>query len=157
MTKNKYKMHLFETFKQFVVKIKLKEDLKNLTDFSLKIEKEQKGRRISNRGGFQSLDLDKKEPCLSSLIKKIELNSNLLFNDFLKVKHKLLLDNIWVNINKYKDFNIPHTHPSSKLSGVFYIKTPKNSGNLSFVNDSPIEYFLNYSEVTECNSYNSAV
>ena len=155
MEKNKNTMELFEIFKQFVVKIKLKEDLKQLINFSFKIEKEQKGRLLSNKGGFQSTDLNKKEPCLESLIKKIELNSNLLFNNYLKIRCNLSLDNIWININRHKDFNIQHTHPFSKLSGVFYIKTPSNSGNLTFVSDSPVENFINLSDITEHNAYNS--
>jgi uncharacterized protein (TIGR02466 family) len=157
MEKNKNTMQIFEIFKQFVVKIKLNEDLKKLINFSFKVEKEQKGRSFSNKGGFQSNDLSKKEPCLDSLIKKIELNSNLLFNDYLKIKCKLSLDNIWININRYKDFNIQHVHPFSKLSGVFYIKSPNNSGNLTFANDFPIENFINLSNVIEYNGYNSSL
>jgi uncharacterized protein (TIGR02466 family) len=156
MEKNKNTMELFEIFKQFVVKIKLKEDLKQLINFSFKIEKEQKGRLLSNKGGFQSTDLNKKEPCLESLIKKIELNSNLLFNNYLKIRCNLSLDNIWININRHKDFNIQHTHPFSKLSGVFYIKASSNSGNLTFVNDSPVENFIDFSKIVELNVYNSA-
>jgi uncharacterized protein (TIGR02466 family) len=126
-----------------------------IINFGFKIEKEQKGRLLSNQGGFQSNDLNKKEPCLESLIKKIELNSNLLFNNYLKIKCKLSLDNIWININRHKDFNIQHIHPFSKLSGVFYIKTPSNSGNITFVSDFPVENFINLSNVMEHNAYNS--
>jgi len=149
-------MEIFDIFKQFVVKIKLNENLKELTDFSFKTEKEQKGRLLSNKGGFQSDDLNKEEPCLNSLIEKTETNSNVLFNNYLNIKCKLSLDNIWININKYKDFNIQHTHPFSKLSGVFYIKVPSNSGSLTFVNDYPIENFINLSNVIEYNGYNSS-
>jgi len=157
MKKNEYKMELFDIFKQFAVKINLNEDLKKLINFGFKIEKEQKGRLLSNKGGFQSTDLNKKEPCLESLIKKIELNSNLLFNNYLKIKCKLSLDNIWININRHKDFNIQHIHPFSKLSGVFYIKTPSNSGNITFVSDFPVENFINLSNVIEYNGYNSSL
>jgi uncharacterized protein (TIGR02466 family) len=154
--KNTNTMEIFDVFKQFVVKTKLNEDLKKLIKFSFKIEKEQKGRFISNRGGFQSNDLDLKELILDSLIKKIQLNSNVLFNDFLKIKHQLSLGNIWININRHKDFNIPHVHPFSKLSGVFYVKIPNNSGELTFINDYPIEYFINLPSSTEFNGYNSS-
>jgi len=148
-------MEIFDIFKQFVVKTKLNENLKKLIDFSFKTEKEQKGKLLSNKGGFQSDDLNKKEPCLNSLIEKIELNSNLLFNNYLKIKCKLSLDNIWININRYKDFNIQHIHPFSKLSGAFYIKIPSNSGNLIFVNDYPIENFISFLNINEYNQYNS--
>lgn len=42
---------------------------------------------------------------------------------------------MWVNINKNSDFNFMHNHApynGSVLSGVFYVKSPKNSGNINF-------------------------
>jgi len=157
MKKNKNTIEIVDIFKQFVVKLKLNEDLKKIIKFSFEIEKEKKGRFLSNKGGFQSGDLNLKEPILNSLIKKIELNSNFLFNDYLKIKHQLSLDNIWININRYKDFNIPHVHSFSKLSGVFYVKIPNNSGKLSFINDFPIENFINPLNIIEYNQYTSSV
>ena len=38
----------------------------------------------------------------------------------------------WININKKTHFNVPHNHPCCIFSGVFYIKTPYNSGNFAF-------------------------
>jgi len=157
MKKNKNTIEIVDIFKQFVAKLKLNEDLKKIIKFSFEIEKEKKGRFLSNKGGFQSGDLNLKEPILNSLIKKIELNSNFLFNDYLKIKHQLSLDNIWININRYKDFNIPHVHSFSKLSGVFYVKIPNNSGKLSFINDFPIENFINPLNIIEYNQYTSSV
>jgi len=156
MKKNKNTIEIVDIFKQFVAKLKLNEDLKKIIKFSFEIEKEKKGRFLSNKGGFQSGDLNLKEPILNSLIKKIELNSNFLFNDYLKIKHQLSLDNIWININRYKDFNIPHVHSFSKLSGVFYVKIPNNSGKLSFINDFPIENFINPLNIIEYNQYTSS-
>ena len=36
---------------------------------------------------------------------------------------------MWANINEHGDFNMPHVH-EGVLSGVFYCKTPENSGRL---------------------------
>ena len=44
----------------------------------------------------------------------------------------LRLDNFWININKKTHFNVPHSHPCCIFSGVFYVKTPYNSGNFAF-------------------------
>ena len=33
----------------------------------------------------------------------------------------------WGNINKEKEFNPPHVHPSSDLSGVYYVKVPAST------------------------------
>ena len=40
------------------------------------------------------------------------------------------LGNMWANINPPGGMNRAHQHPNSLWSGVYYIKAPKNSGNL---------------------------
>ena len=42
------------------------------------------------------------------------------------------IKSIWININKKNNFNRLHNHPECDLSGVLWIKAPKNSGNLEF-------------------------
>ena len=44
------------------------------------------------------------------------------------------LGNMWANINYPGAYNKQHIHPNSQWSGVYYVKVPKNSGNL-FVED----------------------
>jgi len=149
-------MKIIELFKQFIIEIQLKEDLKKFLDFSIQIKKEKKGRLKSNLGGFQSDDLNKQEPLLFPFIKKIEFYSNTNINDLLKTNFNFFLDNIWININEFKDFNIPHIHPFSKISGVFYINVPKNSGNLIFINDTKIGNFINEKNIVAFNNYNSS-
>ena len=41
-----------------------------------------------------------------------------------------VLGNMWANINPPGGYNRPHLHPNSHFSGVYYVKTPKDSGNL---------------------------
>jgi uncharacterized protein (TIGR02466 family) len=150
-------MQTIELFKQILVKINLNENLKQINNFSIKLKKKQKGRILSKEGGFQSDNLNKKEIVLNSLINKIEYYSNIFITDILKVNYKLTLDNIWININQFKDFNIIHNHPFSKISGVFYVKAPKNSGNLTFVNDSNIINFISDQNILNYNNYNSSI
>ena len=50
----------------------------------------------------------------------------------------------WKNINEPGNFNISHSHPRSHFSGVLWIKTPKNCGNIVF--ESP-EIFNRYQEL----------
>ena len=40
------------------------------------------------------------------------------------------LGNMWANINPPGGYNKPHIHPNSLFSGVYYVKTPINSGRL---------------------------
>ena len=41
-----------------------------------------------------------------------------------------VLGNMWANINPPGGYNMPHVHPNSLFSGVYYVKTPPNSGQL---------------------------
>lgn len=49
-------------------------------------------------------------------------------------QYDLQISNAWININRKGNFNQTHCHPSSVLSGVFWVKTPQNGGNITFIN-----------------------
>ena len=49
----------------------------------------------------------------------------------LKKSTKLYIS-AWIGINKPGSYNSKHVHPTSHLSGVFWIKVPKNSGSIMF-------------------------
>jgi uncharacterized protein (TIGR02466 family) len=152
-------MEIVDIFKQPIAIIKLNEDLNELLKYclSVKQEQEQEGRRLSNSGGFQSKDINLNTPNINSLIEKINSNSNIfLKNVFLSIQN-ISVANLWININEYKDYNILHEHPNSVLSGVFYVKALENSGNIMFVNDSNIRYYINDKSINSFNNYNSSV
>ena len=48
------------------------------------------------------------------------------------VANKVKIIAMWSIINKKNSFNIKHNHPNSYLSAAYYVKVPKNSGNISF-------------------------
>ena len=43
-----------------------------------------------------------------------------------------VMGNMWANINPPGGYNMPHIHPNSHFSGVYYIKAPKDSGKIIF-------------------------
>ena len=98
------------------------------------------GRELSNRGGWQSNQMDIGD-CKSEILKNIIMSS---------VSKLPMSGNFsctiegWKNINEPGNFNISHSHPRSHFSGVLWIKTPKNSGNIVF--ESP-EIFNRYREL----------
>ena len=98
------------------------------------------GRELSNRGGWQSNQMDIGD-CKSEILKNIIMSS---------VSKLPMSGNFsctiegWKNINEPGNFNVPHCHPISDLSGVLWIKAPKNSGNIVF--ESP-EIFNRYREL----------
>ena len=53
------------------------------------------------------------------------------------VKPELGLGNMWCNINPTYSYNKTHTHPNSLWSGVYYVKAPKDSGNLFLEDPRP--------------------
>ena len=95
-----------------------------------------KGREVSIIGGWQSEDLVGEHPELNDLFLEIELAgnefTNYINNDWCK------LDNVWVNFNSYRDYNRPHVHSKAYVSGVYYVQTPENCGNLCFEHPSPL-------------------
>ena len=40
---------------------------------------------------------------------------------------------MWVNVNRYRDYNLTHTHGKTEWSFVYYVKVPEKSGNLVLV------------------------
>jgi len=115
------------------------ENIKNkLIDYAYDFKKRYpKGRVISNRGGWQSP--------ISRVVQDGDLLSTLLFNSLTSIPH-IKEDNVyiissWININKSGDYNIKHSHPNCDLSGVFWIKTPENCGNLEFDNPTMFEEY----------------
>ena len=103
-------------------------------------KKDSKGVSISNRGGWQSEGFE--------IINEDDILQLFLINclsNFPFIKESVKLRGYaWININKPGDYNINHVHPTNHLSGVLWIKTPKNCGYIIF--DSPYE-FQAYQEI----------
>ena len=110
----------------------------NLIDVVYKIrENDPIGKIASNAGGWQSND---DSPELEFFLSHIVEN--------FKIFSECVLENYWVNINPKGTFNRVHVHPGCDLSGVLWIKTPKDSGTFEF--DSP-QLFSQF-RVMECYS-----
>ena len=110
---------------------KLSIDNKPILSFCTSLAKRNKGRVLTNIGGWQSKDLVKNEKPLIPLYRNITYHAN-KFTQSLEFKGAVNLLNVWVNINGYKDFNALHKHDHSFISGVYYVKTPKDCGNIIF-------------------------
>ena len=95
-----------------------------------------KGREVSNIGGWQSEDLYGDHPELYDLFESIDEYGN-EYSQHVNRDH-VKLDNVWVNFNGYKDYNRPHVHSGAYVSGVYYVQTPEDCGNLCFEHPSPL-------------------
>ena len=109
------------------------------------------GRKISNRGGWQSNQITIQKD-RSELLKEIITNS---------VSKLPILEGVyaavegWKNINEPGNFNVKHNHPRSNFSGVLWIKTPKNSGNLVFTSPNLFNRYEELDSYTKEFKYNS--
>ena len=120
-----------DIFRVPVYEFQLDIDNHKLYNYCNEYKKSEKGRIISNLGGYQSNDLDLNEPALQPLLKQITLNVN-TFADQVMNSSEQKMNNIWFNINRYKDSNLLHNHPQSEISGAYYVKTPNECGRITF-------------------------
>lgn len=86
-----------------------------------------KGRVISNRGGYQSNDIT------------FGFHELIVFgiNSLASIDQKVQLENFWVNINKGEHFNRVHNHNLSGWSAVYYHKVCCKKATLNFHNLVP--------------------
>jgi|TARA_R110000803_G_scaffold86261_1_gene152610 uncharacterized protein (TIGR02466 family) len=119
-----------------IFSINLNLDLDKIQKYCYKLQRNDKEKRtLSNIGGWQSSNLEGEHTVLNNLFLEMEKYSIKFFETLkFNTDSKFNLVNIWVNINKYKDYNRSHFHPGAYFSCIFFVKTPKNSGSLVFNN-----------------------
>jgi uncharacterized protein (TIGR02466 family) len=141
-------------FNTSIYSFKLNLNLNDLYQYCIKYEKNNNSNNKSGVGSFQSKDLNLNNPIINLLANSFLEHVNFISYNNYKIKNKLYLSNFWFNINRFKDFNLEHIHPGSILSGVYYIKTPKNSGNLIFKNNNNSNFYLEQNDLIEFNTLN---
>jgi uncharacterized protein (TIGR02466 family) len=152
-------MAIQEIFSVPIYKIKLDLNVKELQSLCQwkSIDEYESGRVVSNLGGYHSNNLLLDDVILQPLIEEIETHSSQFAKTFIS-KNKQILSSMWFNINFYKDSNISHNHSGDDISGVYYIKTPNECGNIIFENpaqDLLTYYFLNVENPEEVNAYSA--
>ena len=110
------------------------------------------GRKISNYGGWQSNQINIQE-CKSETLKKVIIDSLSEVRSIFK-NVSMIIEG-WKNINAPGNFNVKHNHPRSNLSGVLWIRAPKNSGNIVFTSPQFFDRFNELDSYTEEFKYNS--
>ena len=79
--------------------------------------------QISNRGGYQSIQRPWQEFRYKNYIDQVLTDRFPSYEEF-------FVTGWWLNINGKGDYNLPHTHPGSDLSAIWYIT--HNEGLLYF-------------------------
>ena len=125
-------LNLFPT--DIYVEVNSEIDNKKISKIILEKEKIEPSRNMTNRGGWQGNDDLHKDKRFSEILKSISKYFQPIFENYsYKDKIELIMFNMWANVNRYKDYNITHTHDGAHWSFVYYAKVPKDSGNLTFL------------------------
>lgn len=121
-----------DIFRTPVYSTQLNVDNDELWQDCLKIKRKHPGGNlISNRGGYQSGQL------LGLKTERFQKLANTIakhagdFSKQINLEIEKLKD-LWFNVNYYKDYNIAHDHfdAYNKLSGVYYVKAPRDCGRI---------------------------
>ena len=143
-------MQVIELFKVPLFAVLLDLDTASIEKYCLDHQDENEGRILSNRGGYQSYNVE-----ISPLIEEIN-NYSRFVSEAYAIDNELVVSDMWININEYKDYNILHSHPNSLFSGVYYVKTPDKCGYISF--ESPgvdiMEHTYSTVDFKEWNMFN---
>ena len=124
------------------------------------VERNNKSVYKSNVGGFQSGTLDLiARSNTTLLINHIQEETAKYSKTAFNIDKQYTVEQMWLNINRNKDYNLVHTHVTNDFSGVYYISTPKDCGYLVFENpykDGMESHWLNVERpVSEYNIINS--
>jgi hypothetical protein len=150
-------MEIQNVFNNFLCTDILDIDNNELVKYSYQEKEKSTGRIRSNRGGWQSNDLDLSDPNIQPLVNAIteKLNSlhlNLGFSE----KYKQFIDNMWININPPGSLNLMHYHENSFFSGSYYVSTNAKTGSIHFVNPIPVhDWVISKEIIKDFNSFNS--
>ena len=98
----------------------------------------------SNIKGWHSkdFDLDHSEPkkfikLISSSIEQVMTDMN-----WDKEKQVVKINNMWAIINTGGSSNAQHQHGNSNISGAYYVRAPKNSGDIVFYDPRPAPVYF---------------
>ena len=98
----------------------------------------------SNIKGWHSKDfnLDHSEP--KNFIKFISSSIEQIMTDMNwdKEKQVVKINNMWAIINTGGSSNAQHQHGNSNISGAYYVRAPKNSGDIVFYDPRPAPVYF---------------
>ena len=120
--------------------------------------KDQKGINKSNVKGWHSTDFDlnDKDPqtFISFILPAIEKVMTDMNWD--KEKQSVKISNMWAIINTGGSTNSRHQHGNSTISGAYYVRAPKNCGDIVFYDPRPAPVFY-YPTAVSSNLLNAQV
>ena len=100
---------------------------------------DKKGIYKSNVKGWHSKDFNLQENSPRNFISFISPSIEKVLTDMKweKLSQKININNMWAIINKGGSGNLRHQHGNSTISGAYYVRAPKNSGDIVFYDPRP--------------------
>lgn len=128
---------MIDIFSNFLVIDYIDIPLDNIKKHCLTISKKDVGRSISNQNGYQSNFIDLGNRNILELVSIIE-NKLIFIGNHIGMNKNCVykITEMWVNINKYTNYNMPHAH-AGLFSGVFYVEG--TNGDLVLMNQDNLK------------------
>ena len=98
--------------------------------------KRDPGVKKTNMNGWHSTTEMHKIPVFQPLVNELFIMMNDIWKEEWLDKEPVL-GNMWANINPPGGYNRPHVHPNSLFSGVYYVKSNKESGAIAMNDPRP--------------------
>ena len=120
--------------------------------------KDKKGIKKSNNKGWHSKNFDMQEIQIQNFIKNISPSIEKVMTDmnWEKNKQSVKISNMWAIINIGGSTNSRHQHGNSTISGAYYVRAPKNCGDIVFYDPRPAPVFY-YPTALSSNLLNAQV
>ena len=120
--------------------------------------KDQQGISKSNIKGWHSKDFNMQENEPKNFIKFILPAIEQVITDmnWEKQKQSVNINNMWAIINTGGSANLRHQHGNSTISGAYYVRAPKNSGDIVFYDPRPAPVYT-YPKAINPNLLNAQV
>jgi uncharacterized protein (TIGR02466 family) len=131
---------------------KIDVDNSTIQNFILNLKNQDNGVVLSNAGGWQSQSYtNSNESCINDLLQKITSSVRAVYDDMKVGAQSAVLENYWFNVNGKYNYNIAHSHSACFYSAVYYVKYPKNSGNIHFIRSDLLRDTIPFYENNEKN------
>ena len=120
--------------------------------------KDYEGINKSNIKGWHSKDFNMQENEPKNFIKFILPAIEQVITDmnWEKQKQSVNINNMWAIINTGGSANLRHQHGNSTISGAYYVRAPKNSGDIVFYDPRPAPVYT-YPKALNPNLLNAQV
>ena len=120
--------------------------------------KDKVGIKKSNNKGWHSKDFNMQEAAPKNFIKNISPSIEKVMQDmnWEKQNQSIKISNMWAIINTGGSTNSRHQHGNSTISAAYYVRAPKNCGDIVFYDPRPAPVFY-YPKAVNSNLLNAQV